>query len=325
MQRYLCKDCRKSFTENYGLITHHTRLSEWQWREAIRSTITNESISTLAKNIDVSTKTAWLCRMKIYQTIKNIYGYIDNFNSITEVDGKYERISFKGLKNKYYFIKHLGRLPRHHRSREQKLEYIGDDYYDLFNNYPSLLKHLLFDKSALNGQCYIDRSHQQVCVLTAIDRSNNIYIVPSTAGVPKSKDVYSILSPKLSSDAVLVTDGHASYDYLVRKDNLIHVVVSSVLHVNATFTLARVNSLHSSLDRFLRGPEFLPATKYLDLYLMMFWWLQKNKDEPTNNLCEFLYKLLIGYVPSNIRANMTPVTFGQLIARPLPFDCKGYY
>lgn len=62
----------------------------------------------------------WTCRMKIYQTIKNICGYCDTFNSIVEVDGKYERISFKGCKNKSWFIDKLGRLPRHHRSCKVK-------------------------------------------------------------------------------------------------------------------------------------------------------------------------------------------------------------
>ncbi len=325
-QRFLCKDCHKSFTENYGLITHHTRLSEWQWKEAIRSTINVESITTLAKNMNVSTKTAWLCRMKIYQSIKNIYGYNDTFNSITEVDGKYERISFKGLKDKAYFLDRLNRMPRHHRSREDRIKYLGDNYNKLFCSKPGLLKHLIYDTGKrLNGQYAIDINHQHVCIITAIDRSNNIFIAPSTAGVPKSKDVYDRLSNKISSDAVLVSDNHASYRYLVKRDNLEHIVIDTTLHTNSTFSLARVNSLHSSLDRFLRGNEFLPATKYLDLYLMMFWWLEKNKDEPTVNLCESLYNLLIGYVPNVTRANMHPVTITRLNARQLPIDCKGYY
>jgi len=100
MQRYLCKDCHKSFTENYGLITHYSHLSEWQWQEAVRATVVGISLTELAKNINVSTKTAWLCRMKIYDTLKHIYGYCDTFNSIVEADGKYERISFKGCKDK---------------------------------------------------------------------------------------------------------------------------------------------------------------------------------------------------------------------------------
>lgn len=37
VQRYICKDCGKTFAENYGLITHYTHLAEWQWQEAIRA------------------------------------------------------------------------------------------------------------------------------------------------------------------------------------------------------------------------------------------------------------------------------------------------
>lgn len=86
MQRYLCKDCHKSFTENYGLITHYSHLSEWQWQEAVRATVVGISITELAKNINVSTKTAWLCRMKIYDSLKNIYGFVAiNISKLTGI------------------------------------------------------------------------------------------------------------------------------------------------------------------------------------------------------------------------------------------------
>lgn len=39
-----------------------------------------------------------------------------------------------------------------------------------------------------------------------------------------------------------------------------------------------INALHSSLDRFLGSNEYKPATKYLDLYLIMFWWLENNNS-----------------------------------------------
>lgn len=63
-------------------------------------------------------------RMKIYETLKNIYGYCDTFNSIVEADGKYEKISFKGCKDKSFFIDKSGRLPRHHRSCAQRIDYL---------------------------------------------------------------------------------------------------------------------------------------------------------------------------------------------------------
>ena len=326
MQRYLCKDCHKSFSENYGLITHYTHLAEWQWKEAIRATINGDSLTKLAKNINVSTKTAWLCRMKIYDSIKNIYGYCDTFNSIVEADGKYERISFKGLKDKNYFIDTLKRMPRHHRSRQERIEYLDDKYKELFISNPHLLKEMIYSSQKhMVGRDTIDINHQHVCILTAVDRSNNIYIEPITSGSAKSYDIYSHLSDKLSLDTILVTDEHNGYKFLSKKTGIKHVIIDSGMHVNESFSLSRVNALHSSVDRFFVSREYQPATKYLDLYLMMFWWLEKNKDVPTNNLCDKLFMILTGSVSNESRSKMKKVIQSELIARPLPIDCKGFY
>ena len=97
------------------------------------------------------------------------------------------------------------------------------------------------------------------------------------------------------------------------------------MHVNESFSLSRVNALHSSVDRFFVSREYQPATKYLDLYLMMFWWLEKNKDVPTNNLCDKLFMILTGSISNESRSKMKKVIQSELIARPLPIDCKGFF
>ena len=74
------------------------------------------------------------------------------------------------------------------------------------------------------------------------------------------------------------TDEYNSYKYLCRKESIEHIVVNSKCHSYGTYSLSRINALHSSIDRFLGSNEYKPATKYLDLYLIMFWWLEKNKD-----------------------------------------------
>lgn len=55
-------------------------------------------------------------------------------------------------------------------------------------------------------------------------------------------------------------------------------------HFSETFNLGRVNSLHSSLKRFLGKHADRPATKHLNLYLMMFWWQEKQKEQSKNEL-----------------------------------------
>lgn len=328
VQRYICKDCGKSFSENYGLITHYTHLQEWQWQEIIRGTVNGESITKIAKNIDVSTSTVWSCRLKVYQNIMNIYGYCDTFNNIVEADGKYERISFKGCKDKNYFIDKLKRLPRHHRSKSERIEYLDrcGRYEELFKTNPKLLHEMLFSSQKnLTGLDTIDKKHQEACILTAIDRSNNMYIKPITAGTPNAKDIYNSLTTKIEKDAVLVTDGHSGYSYYSRTENITHIKVVGGYQSNNAFNVNRVNGLHSSIDRFFGCKEYKPATKYLDLYLIMFWWLQKNKDLKSSDMYQKLYDIMTGHVENEVRAKMTRVTIDCLVSRPLPIDTKGFY
>lgn len=327
--RYICKDCNKTFSENRGLITHYSHLAGWQWLEVIRGVVSHQSITDIAKNIGASTSTAWSCRLKVYQTIKNIYSYGDTFNNIVEVDGKYERLSFKGCKDKKFFIDTLKRMPRHHRSRKERTEYLDscNKYRELFETNPSLLKEMIYhSQKRMDGTGAIDKNHQDVCILTAIDRTNNIYIEPITSGTPNSMDIYNKLQNRISKDAVLVTDDHHSYRYFVRKEMIEHVKIPRGTYVNSAYSLSRVNSLHSSIDRFIcKDAENKPATKYLDLYLMMFWWLQKNKDLSQAQISDLLFHIVTGHVDFCMRANMIPVAICDLVDRPLPIDAKGFF
>ena len=65
LQRYYCKNCRKSFTENRGTDTYYSHLKEWQWLEAKRGLADRISFRELAENMKVSVKTALLCRNKM--------------------------------------------------------------------------------------------------------------------------------------------------------------------------------------------------------------------------------------------------------------------
>ena len=329
VQRYKCKDCNKTFTENYGLITHYSHLSDWQWKEVIRGTIEGLSLTEIAKNIGTSASTVWSCRMKIYQSIKNIYGYCDTFNNIVEADGTYIRVSFKGKKDKKFFVETLERLPRHHMSKAQRNDYLDSvgKYKELFKTNPKLLKEMVYSsQKRLTGQSKIDRDHQKVCILSAIDRTSNIYVEPVTAGTATSLDVYDKFIGKVAKDAVFVTDDHHSYKMFTRSEQIRHERVKSTEHVNGPFSLSRVNSMHKAIKKFLGIKHgYAPATKYLDLYLMMFWWLQKNKDLSGITTSQKLFDIMTGKVSMSERANMKRITIKSLVSRELPIDTKGFY
>ena len=69
----------------------------------------------------------------------------------------------------------------------------------------------------------------------------------------------------------------------------------------------------------------ITLTKYIDLYLKMFWGLQKNKDLLSNDLTSILFNMVTGYVDNTDRANMTRSTIKDLVTRELPIDPKGFY
>lgn len=78
MQRYICKDCGKTFSENYGDSLRYSHLSKDQWLNILRGIVNNHSLPQIAKDCDISQSTAWSCRMKVNQAIMTLYGYSDS-------------------------------------------------------------------------------------------------------------------------------------------------------------------------------------------------------------------------------------------------------
>lgn len=105
-----------------------------------------------------------------------------------------------------------------------------------------------------------------------------------------------------------------------------YVKIAGGTYTSGAYSLSRVNSLHSAMDKFIsKDMARKPATKYLDLYLMMFWWLQKNKDLNQTQMSDLLFRIVTGHVDYHMQANMIPVTIFDLVDRPLPIDTKGFF
>lgn len=79
MQRYRCKDCGKTFSENYGDSLRYSHLSKDQWLEVFRGIVNNHSLTQISRDCEILPSTAWACRMKINQAIMTMYGYSDLF------------------------------------------------------------------------------------------------------------------------------------------------------------------------------------------------------------------------------------------------------
>lgn len=118
-------------------------------------------------------------------------------------------------------------------------------------------------------------SKEQVCVLTAIDRSKSNWMKPVCLGHMSTQSLKDNFADQVTADSVLITDRHRAYIKFCEDKKLVHEATYSVLARSSAYHLQNVNALHSQLKCFMRRFNGV-ATKYLDNYLVYWQW--HNKD-----------------------------------------------
>lgn len=327
MQRYFCKDCGKTFSENHGDSLRYSHLTRDQWMELLRGIVNNHSLTQIGKDADISASTAWACRTKVNQAIATMYGYTDLFQGVTEADEYYCHAAFKGKRDPEFFIYTLRRMPRHHRNTWEKEEYLRNAglYDKLAREEPGYLQALLNEEPKRKRGI----SNEQICILTLVDENNKLYLEPVSVGRLEKAMAKAKLKPRFTSDKsnVFVTDDHDAYDRILYGTKTRHEVVKASRHTNGKYNLAKVNSVHSALLRFMdpkAGKVY--TTKYLDLNLMLFWWLFKYRDFTTEEKVKALYSIMNDEIPDiNIREKVNQVTLKALQGREITLDTKGQF
>lgn len=314
-QRYFCRDCGKTFVNSTGSITYHSKLTPEQWRELIRGIVENLSLSKIARNTGLSTTTVWYNKQKICEALKSVYGEQDRFIDIAECDEYYTTLSFKGKRDPSFFINTLGRMPRHHRTYLEKVEYLKKHgFWEDLQKDPEKLDMLLNSVDSYKRGI----SNDQTCILTCKDRNENLYINPVSIGRLETADVQEHLNGRFASDAILVTDSHPSYLSFANNEKIQLEQIGSGQHSKGAYNLGRINALHSRLSKYWsKQSERLPATKYMDLGLMLFWWLEKNGQLSTKEKVDAIYNI----VTDNIGADN--INYEQITNRELSINTKG--
>lgn len=334
MQRYICKDCHKSFSENYGDSLRYSHLSEGQWMTLFRGIVNNHSLTRIADDAGMSVSTAWACRTKINQAIATMYGYTDLFQGTAEADEYYCRAAFKGKRDAEFFIYTLGRMPRHHYTYQEKIDWLQKNgLYDyVMGKYDNTIR----DKKGLteldrflDGKMKRGISNDQICILTLVDKAGKLYLEPVSVGRLEKAMAKEKLKPRFTPDKsnVLVTDDHNAYTRVTYGTKARHEIVPAGAHSKGKYNLARVNSVHSSLSRFMdpkAGKVY--TTKYLDLNLMLFWWLFKYREFNTEEKAKALYSIMNDQIPDiELREKVNQVTLEELQNREITLDTKGLF
>lgn len=312
-QRYICKDCKKTFTPKTNTIFSNSNLDQGQWYKIFKGIVERVSLQKIAEDIGMSVKCAWYNKHKIQTVLLALYGDQDTFQDIAECDECFARLSFKGKRDPNFFITGLGRLPRHRRSSTEKKEYlIKNGYSDIVFNDPEELDRLLYKSNFLPGT-----NRDNVCILSGKDRSGNLYISPACLGNAEPRHIQSHFQERFASDAILVTDSSNAYGPFAKSRNLRYEKLESGQHSRGPYSLSRINAVHSNLRDYMpKSGKNLLATKYLDLGLIFFWWQEKHKDLTPSEQVEALQKCIKDNPGVGI------INYHQLRHRPLSLDTK---
>ena len=173
----------------------------------LRGIVNHHSVTQIGIDANVSKSTAWACRTKINQAIATMYGYADLFKGTTEADEYYTRAAFKGKRDPEFFIYTLERMPRHHYTYAEKIEWLQrHGLYDyVMGKYDDT--EASRDK---NGMTDLDRffegkmkrgiSNDQICVLTLVDETGKLYLEPVSVGRLEKAMAKEKLKPRFEPD-----------------------------------------------------------------------------------------------------------------------------
>ncbi len=157
-------------------------------------------------------------------------------------------------------------------------------------------------------------SNQQVCCLSCVDRSNNHFLQTVCVGRIQASHIEQTLVPHFSEDTVLVTDSHRAYRTVANRHKIPLKQIPSGKHTNGGYSLGHVNGCHHNISDFMYLYHGV-SSKFLDYYLSLFYWIEKNKHKPYLEQAYDIITLL-----SN-QAKKIPLA--KFKDNSIPFDLKG--
>jgi len=247
--RYVCKDCRKSFGDNYGKVTYQSTHGEQIWDRYLEGMVCNDTLQQLSDKCGISLATAHKWRLKVFRMIMQS-SEAEKLRGTIQQDEWYLSASFKGNKRS---LLNLGRdegpLP-------------VPDYQEYgFSGHPR--KRGGQDK--LRGL-----SKEKVCIPTAVDSQGNYIGRPMGRGNVKQSFLEEFFEQRLEENIVLVTDKSKSGKAYAKSKKISHVALDSKQQSRnaGPYNLQMINNFHSLLGEIAHSRKSF-ATKYCEEYL--FW------------------------------------------------------
>jgi len=254
-QRYLCRDCHKTFSITNNTILYHSRKSVETWEKYFECLMNKFSLRKCAKVCNIDLSTAFIWRHKILDVLQKMHDSVI-INGVAEADETYFHVSYKGDFKKSNF-----KMPRKAHKRGKAVSVRGI-------------------------------SQEQVCVPCSVNLDGLSIGKISNLGKPSVMDLEAVFNGRIEKGAIPVTDSLRSYHKIAFENELTHVRIPRGKHTNGAFNIQTINSYYSELKRMIHGNFKGVATKYLNNYVVYHNFVNFAKgefDEKLNILKEFVY------------------------------------
>ncbi len=256
-QRYVCKDCGKTFYAIQDSLSSNVNQDINTWIKFVRGMFRQYSLNELSEDCNISRTTALSWRLRVFQALEILSSKIKLSGNIIADDTRLN-YNLKGNHGATFI------MPRNARSR---------------------------------GGSYSMKSHNknQICILCAIDENGNSFSKVIGFGNPSAKRICDGFKGKIDcfeNGNYLITDGAnyfnktiETYGFLEwKKRTTLKKGNKRVPDTTTEYHIQQINSYHSRLKRFIRNYNGI-SSRYLPGYLLLFDFLQNNKDIDDTTLC----------------------------------------
>ena len=230
-QRYICRDCNKSFVINTNSITSGTRKDFDVWKQYIDCMMNGLSIRKSAEICGIHKNTAFIWRHKILDALQNMHKSVA-LEGIIEADETFFPVSYKGNHSKS--TKFIMPRPAHKRGRETH-------------------------KRGL--------SEEQVCVPCAVNRNGLSVSKISKLGKVSNAGIEKALGNQIKENSILCTDKEKAYRKFSNEHSLDLIQLDTGKTIKGIYHIQHINNYHSRLKLFLKPFQGV-SSKYLNNYLI---------------------------------------------------------
>lgn len=229
-QRYICKDCDKSFVAASNSIVSSTKKDFSVWEKYVNCMMHGFSLRKTASICGIHRNTAFIWRHKVLGALQNMADSVV-LSGIVEADETFFSDSYKGNHKRGTFI-----MPRKARKRGKSIHKRG-------------------------------LSHEKVCVPCAVNRKGLSIAKATNLGRVATKDLHFVYDDRIAPDSVIVTDLMNSYRRFATKNNLELIQLKGGKSKKGIYNIQHINSYHSGLKRFMMKFKGV-STKHLNNYLI---------------------------------------------------------